>query len=121
MAPLMLFSAMPTAQSISSDARIQLAAGGDSTFNRDVYPEGAGTPCTDGSKSCTTSARSKAKGQEEGNAAENEVNATWTKANAEQHKLQSASAEGWVSAKISFEKAAHDLNEAWDRIGPDDK
>ena len=47
------------------------------------------------------SEKAKAKGQQEGNAAENELKAAWTKVEAEQHKLQSASAEGWESAKIS--------------------
>ncbi len=56
--------------------------------------------------------------QEEGNAAETELKAAWTKADAEQQKLQSASAEAWESAKISFEKASHDLKEAWDKIRP---
>jgi hypothetical protein len=121
-APLMLFGAMHTAQSISSDARIQLVAGGDSTFHRDTYTRKA----RDGmhewqQKLHDFSEKAKAKGQEDGIAAENELNAAWTKADAEQHKLQSASAEGWVGAKISFEKASHDLKEVWDRIGPDDK
>jgi hypothetical protein len=58
----------------------------------------------------------KAKGQEDGKAAENELNAAWTKAEAEQHKLETASAEGWESAKMSFEKASHDLKEVWEKI-----
>jgi hypothetical protein len=61
--------------------------------------------------------RAKAKGQEEGKAAGNELNAAWTKADAEEHTLEAASAEGWASAKISFEKASHDLKELWDKIG----
>jgi hypothetical protein len=65
--------------------------------------------------------RAKAKGQEEGNAAGNELNAAWTKADAEEHTLEAASAEGWQSAKISFEKASHDLKELWDKIGSNDK
>jgi hypothetical protein len=52
------------------------------------------------------SEKAKAKGREEGKAAENELNAAWTKAEAEQHKLEIASAEGWESAKVSFEKAS---------------
>jgi hypothetical protein len=58
------------------------------------------------------------RGNRKANAAENELKAAWTKVEAEQHKLQSASAEGWESAKISFEKASHDLKEAWDKIRP---
>ncbi len=41
--PLMLFGALPAVagQSISSDTRIQLAAGGDSTADRDTYTQKA--------------------------------------------------------------------------------
>ena len=114
-APLMLFGAMHTAQSISSGARIQLAAGGDSTFHRYTYIQKARGATHEWQKKLHDfSEKAKAKGQEEGIAAENELNAAWTKADVEQHKLQSASAEGWVSAKISFEKASQ--KEVWDRI-----
>ena len=122
--PLMLFGALPAAagQSISSDTPIQLAAGGDSTADRDTYTQKAREAMHEWQQKLHDfSEKAKAKGQEEGNAAENELKAAWTKAEAEQHKLQSASAEGWESAKISFEKASHDLKEAWDKIRPDDK
>jgi hypothetical protein len=121
-APLMLFGAIHTAQSISSNVRFQLAAGGDSTFHRDTYTQRPRDAIHEWQQKLRDfSEKAKAKGQEEGIAAENELNAAWTKADAEQHKLRSASAEGWVSAKISFEKASHDLKEVWERIGPDEK
>ena len=122
--PLMLFSVLPAAagQSISSDTRIQLAAGGDSTADRDTYTQKARDAMHEWQlKLHDFSEKAKAKGQEEGKAAENELKAAWTKAEAEQHKLETASAEGWKSAKISFEKASHDLKEVWDKIRPDDK
>ena len=122
--PLMLFGALPAVagQSISSDTRIQLAAGGDSTADRDTYTQKARDAMDEWQQKLHDfSEKAKAKGQEEGNAAENELKAAWTKAEAEQHKLETASAEGWESAKISFEKASHDLKEVWDKIRPDDK
>ena len=122
--PLMLFGALPAVpgQSISSDTRIQLAAGGDSTADRDTYTQKARDAMHEWQQKLHDfSEKAKAKGQEEGNAAENELKAAWTKAEAEQHKLETASAEGWESAKISFEKASHDLKEVWDKIRPDDK
>jgi hypothetical protein len=119
-APLMLIGALPAAQSISSDARIRLAAGG-STSDRDTYNQSARDATQEWQiKLHDLSEKAKAKGQEEANAAENELKAAWTKADAE-HKLQSASAEGWESARISFEKASYDLKEVWDKIRPDDK
>jgi hypothetical protein len=122
--PLMLFGALPAAagQSISSSTPIQLAAGGDSTADRDTYTQKARDAMHEWQQKLHDfSEKAKAKGQEEGKAAENELNAAWIKAEAEQHKLETASAEGWESAKTSFEKASHDLKEVWDKIRPDDK
>ena len=122
--PFMLFGALPAAagQSISSDTPIQLAVGGDSTADRDTYTQKARDAMQEWQQKLQDfGERAKVKGQEEGNAAENELNAAWTKADAEEHKLQSASAEGWESAKISFEKASHDLKEPWDKIGSNGK
>ena len=70
-APLMLFGAMHTAQSISSGARIQLAAGGDSTFHRYTYIQKARGAMHEWQKKLHDfSEKAKAKGQEEGIAAE---------------------------------------------------
>jgi hypothetical protein len=65
--------------------------------------------------------RAKVKALKEGNAAENELNAAWTKTETEAHKLQTAGTEGWDDAKISYEHASHELANAWDRIRPEDK
>ena len=119
--PLMLLGALPAAagQSISSNSPIQLAAAGDSTADRDTYTQKARVSVDEWQQKLHDfSEKAKVKGQQEGNAAENELKAAWTKVEAEQHKLQSASAEGWESAKVSFEKASHDLKEAWDKIRP---
>ena len=67
------------------------------------------------------SERAKAKGQKEGDAAENDLNAAWIKTEAELQKLQAASAEDWDGAKASFEKASRELADAWNRIRPEDK
>jgi len=120
----MLCGALPAAagQSISSDRPIQLAAGGDLTADRDAYTQKARDAMHEWQQKLHDfSEKAKAKGREEGKAAENELNAAWTKAEAEQHKLETASAEGWESAKISFEKASHHLKEVWDKIRPEDK
>jgi hypothetical protein len=122
--PLMLFGALPAAagQSISSGTPIQLAAAGDSTADRDTYTQKARDDMHEWQQKLRDfGAKAKAKGNEEDDAARNELNAAWTKADAEQRKLRSASAEGWDSAKISFEKASHDLKEVWDKIRPDNK
>jgi hypothetical protein len=121
---LMLFGALPAAaaQPISSNTPIQLAVGGDSEADRDTYSQKARDAMQDWrQKLHQFGERAKAKGQEEGNAAGKELNAAWTKADAEERTLEAAGAEGWESAKISFEKASHDLKELWDKIGSNDK
>jgi hypothetical protein len=121
---LMPFGALPAAavQPISSNTPIQLAVGGDSTADRATYSQKARDAMQDWrQKLHNFGEKAKAKGQEEGNAAGNELNAAWTKADAEERTLEAASAEGWESAKISFEKASHDLKELWDKIGSNDK
>jgi hypothetical protein len=118
--PFMLFGALPAAavQPISFDTPIQLAVGSDSTADRDTYTQKARDAMQEWQQKLHDfGQKAKAKGQEEANAAGNELNAAWTKADAEEHKLETASAEGWESAKISFEKASHDLKEVWDKIG----
>jgi hypothetical protein len=122
--PLMLFGALSAAagQLISSDMPIQLAASSDSTIDRDTYAQKARDDLHEWQQKLHDfGEKAKAKGQEEGNKTRNELNAAWTKADAEQRKLQSASAEGWDSAKSSFERASHDLKDVWDKIRPDDK
>ena len=120
----MLFGALPVGavQLNSSDTPIQLAVGGKSTVDRDTSTQTARNAMQEWhQKLHDFGEKAKAKGQEEGNVAGNALNTAWTKAAAEQQKLQSASAEGWESAKISFEKASHDLKKVWDKIRPDDK
>jgi len=121
---LMLFGALPAAavQPISSNTPIQLAAGGDPTADRDTYSQKARDAMQEWwQKLHDFGEKAKAKGQEEGNAAGNELKAAWNKADTEEHKLETASTEGWESAKTSFEKASHDLKELWDKIGSNDK
>jgi hypothetical protein len=120
--PLMLFAALPATagQSISSTIPIQWAAGGDSTADRDTYTQKARVSLDEWrQKLHDFGARAKARGEDEGSAARNELKVAWTRAEAEQHKLETASVEGWENAKISFENASHDLKEAWDKILPD--
>jgi hypothetical protein len=120
----MLFGALPAAaiQPISSNTPIQMAVGGDSAADRAMFSQKARDAMQDWRQKLQDFGdRAKVKGQEEGNAAGNELNAAWTKADAEEHTLEGASAEGWESAKISFETASHDLKELWDKIGSNGK
>jgi uncharacterized membrane protein len=117
--PLMLIGALPAAagQSSSSDTHNQMAAGSTSTADRDTYTQKARGDMQQWlQKLHDFSENAKAKGQQAGNAAENDLNAAWTKTQAEAQKLRTATAEGWESAKASYEKASHELADAWDKV-----
>ena len=101
--------------------QVQLAAG-DATADRDTYAQKARDEMQQWQRKLhEVGAQAEAKGQEAGNAAGNDLNAAWSKAEAASRKLQAAGAEGWESAKTSYEQASHELAEAWHRIHPDDK
>ena len=117
--PLMLIGALPAAagQLNSSDTHIQLAADSHSTADRDTYTQRTRDDMRQWQQKLHDfSENAKAKGQQTGNAADNDLNAAWTKTQAEADKLQAASAEGWASAKASYEKASRELADAWDKV-----
>ena len=104
-------------QSIDSHTSIQLAVGGDSTGDRDTYIQEARDEMQEWQRKLHDfSEKAKAKGQAAGNATEIDLNKAWTRAEAEARKLPTAGAEGWKSAKTSFEKASRELANAWDNI-----
>jgi len=121
--PLILIGALPAAAgqapvALDPGAPVRLAAG-DSTADRNSTLKRRSTKCGNGNESCMTSARKRRpSGKESGNAAENDLNEAWTKAEAASRQLQTVGAEG---AQTSFEKASHELAEAWHEIHPDDK
>jgi len=122
--PLMLIGALPAGagQSISSDTPIQLAAGSDSTPDRDTYIQKARDEMQEWQQKLHDfSEKAKAKGNAAGNAAENDLNEAWTKAKAASDELQTAGADSWESAKTSYKEASHELAEAWHKIHPEDK
>jgi uncharacterized membrane protein len=117
--PLMLIGALPQAagQSSPSGTQVQSAAGSNAPADRDTYTQKARGDIRDWQQKLHDfSEDAKAKGQQAGNAAENDLNAAWTKTQAEAQKLQTATAAGWESAKASYEKASHELADAWDKV-----
>ena len=124
---LMLIGALPTAAgystlAIGSGAPVRLAAGGDSTADRDTYTQKARDEMQEWERKLRDySEKAEAKGREAGNAAENDLNKAWNKAEAASHKLETVGAEGWEHAKTSFEQASRELAETWHKIHPEDK
>jgi len=125
--PLVLIGALHAAAgqstlALGSGAPIQLAAGGDSTADRDTYTQKARDEMQEWQRKLHDfSEKAEAKGKEAGDAAGNDLNKAWTKAKAASSRLQTVGAEGWESAKTSFEEASRELVDAWDKIRPEDK
>ena len=124
--PLVLIGALhatagQSTLALGSGAPIQLAAGGDSTADRDTYTQKARDEMQEWQRKLhDLSEKVVAKGKEAGNATENDLHEAWTKAEAASRQLQTVGAEGWESARTSFEKASHELAEAWHKIHPED-
>jgi len=124
--PLLLIGALPAAGqatlALGSGAPVQLAAGADSTADRDTYTQKAREEMQEWQRKLHDfSEKAAAKGKQLDKAAKNDLNKAWTKAKAASSKLQTVGAEGWESAKTSFEKASRELAEAWHKIHPEDK
>ena len=117
-APLLLAGALSTAgaQPVSSTTQTQPAT------ERDSYTLKAQNDMQEwGQKLHRFGEKAKAKGQQAGDATADGLNAAWAKTQAEADKLRVAGADGWDSAKASYEKASHDLADTWNRIRPEDK
>jgi hypothetical protein len=124
---LVLIGALPAAAgqstiSPSASAHVRLAANGDATVDRDTYMHRARDEMQEWQRRLHSfNEKAEARGERAGNAAEHDLNKAWTKAEAASRKLQTVGSEGWESAKTSFEKASHELAEAWHKIYPEDK
>jgi hypothetical protein len=121
---LMLIGALAAAadRSIAADPQIQLAADSGPTADKDTYTQKARDEMQAWQQKLHDfSENAKAQGQKAGDAAENGLNAAWTKTEEAAQRLQTASADGWERAKISFEQASRELADAWDRIRAPDK
>ncbi len=66
-------------------------------------------------------ARAEATGKKAGDTAKTDLDQAWARADAASAKVEAAGDKDWDSAKASFEKASHQLAEAWRRINPDDQ
>ena len=124
--PLVLIGTLPAAAgqstlALGSGTPVRLAAGGDSTADRDTYTQRARDEMQEWQRKLhDLSEKVVAKGKEAGNATENDLHEAWTKAEAASRQLQTVGAEGWESARSSFEKASHELAETWHKIHPED-
>lgn len=124
--PLLLFGALSAAAQLpgarGAETAIQLAVAGDPAGDRDSYTQKARDDMQEWQRKLHGAGDTVAtKGKEVGNAADDDLNQAWAKAKAASDKLQTMGAEGWDSAKASFEQASHDLATTWHKVHPDDK
>jgi hypothetical protein len=121
--PLMLVGAVAAAdQPIPPDGPIHWTAGTDSVTLRETYMQRTRAELQEWrTKLYGFSERAKAEGKKDDDAAEQGLNAAWTKTQVESRNLQTVSEDGWETAKASFEKASKELAEAWDKAQPQAK
>jgi len=116
-----LIAALPAAAG-AADTSVQTTTSADSTPYQATYLQRArGDMQVWQQKLQDFGERTAAEAKKESNAADNDLKTAWAKTQVEAGKLQTASADGWESAKISFEKASRELSDAWDKIRPQDK
>jgi hypothetical protein len=125
--PLALLGALPAAADPSTRdhrarATAQLAVAGDPAGDRDSYSQKARDDMQEWQRKLHDFGdKTEAKGKQVGNAANDDLNQAWSKAKEASDKLQTMGADGWDSAKASFERASHELADSWHKVHPDDK
>ena len=116
-----LIAALPAAAG-AADTSVQTTTSADSTPYQATYLQRARVDMQVWHQKLQDfSERTAAEAKRDGNAADNQLKIAWAKTQVEAEKLQTASADGWESAKISFEKASRERSDAWDKIRPQDK
>src|SRR5579862_2897494 len=126
-APLLLVGVLPAnagqpASLSSPSTPAGAVAGTDSATGRNTYMERARDEVQEWQRKLHDfSQQSKDKGQSAGKSSGNKLNEAWNKTRVASHKLQTASAERWESAKTSFEKASRRLGDAWHQVHPEAK
>jgi hypothetical protein len=123
---MMVVGALPAAAqsplAAGSQARVRLAAVSDPKVDKGTYTQKAQDDVQEWQQKLHKfSVKAEAKGQQDTIAAGHDLNEAWIKTEVEARKLQTASAEDWESAKVSYEKASRELAREWDKIRPEDK
>jgi len=123
---LLLITALPVAgQTISQrapGAPTQLTAAGEFSAKKDEYVQRSRNEMREWQRKMQNfSRKADAKAHEAGAAGMSRLREAWAKTQAESRVLESTSADGWQSAKNSFEKASRNLKDAWHKIHPEDE
>ena len=123
----MLIGALPAAADQptpvrGSTAPIRLAATDASSGARESYIQKVrGEMLEWQHKLVSFNEKVEAKGKEATTAAEKDVHRAWAKTDTAAHELETVGAEGWTSAKTTFETASRKLTSAWEKVRSQDK
>jgi hypothetical protein len=103
--------------SLRSATPAGLIAASDATSDSDTYSQKAHDDVQDWQRKLHDfDAKAKAEGKDTDQTAKADLNKAWDKTRIASRKLQAASEEGWKVAKAEYEKASHDLTDAWHKI-----
>jgi hypothetical protein len=122
-----LIGALPAAADQStltfgSGTSVRLADTGGSPADRDTYAHRARDEMQEWQRKLHDfGEKAEATGKEASNAAQNDLNKAWTKAESASRELRIVGADGWERAKASYEKATRELADAWEKIRPQNK
>jgi hypothetical protein len=121
-----LIGALPAAaQSIQpthSAVPVRIASVADSAADRETYVQKARDEMQEWQQKLHDfREKARTKATAENIATRNDFNTAWTRAEAASHRLATAGAADWQSAKSSFEKASQKLAAVWQKIGTQDK
>ena len=106
----------------SPPMKVELIADSDFSTTKDKYVAKAQESLDDWKRKMDAAAQSTGDAAKAtGDAAGAQLNDAWRRTQIEAKKLQAATADGWDRARGGFEKASHDLSQAWSRAHPDSK
>jgi hypothetical protein len=113
------FAGQPSAP--PSTGHVHLAAT-DPTVDKDSYVKKAQAEMQEWKQKIHDfGEKAEVKGHEASASTKAELNKAWSRTESASRKLKTASADGWQSAKVSYERASQHLRDTWHKIHPEDE
>ncbi len=120
--PFMLVGGLSaaTAQSVAAATSTRSASGTDATADRESYTQKARDDLHAWQlKLSDFDDKAEKTGRKDLASAKHDLHEAWARTATETDKLKDSSAEGWQSAKLSYEKASNELAADWDKVRKD--
>lgn len=116
-APLLLIGALPAAAAPPDQSAANTPAADRDAYSREMHAKMEEWQ----RKLHTFNAKAEAEGQDETKATQHELSEAWSRADVASRQLETAAAENWEDARVSFEVAFHELAERWRKAHPENK